>query len=87
LAGYIFGKNDQKLKIDMTSPVTQQETAEGDLLFQFFMPKEWTLETLPKPDDSRVTLKLLPERRFFSERYVGGWSQALYQQELSNLRN
>ena len=71
----------------MTSPVTQQETAEGDLLFQFFMPKEWTLETLPKPDDSRVTLKLLPERRFFSERYVGGWSQALYQQELSNLRN
>jgi len=87
LAGYIFGKNDQKLKIDMTSPVTQQETAEGDLLFQFFMPKEWTLETLPKPDDSRVALKLLPERRFFSERYVGGWSQALYQQELSNLRN
>lgn len=25
LAGYIFGKNDQKVKIEMTAPVTQQQ--------------------------------------------------------------
>jgi len=36
------------------------------------MPKGWTLDTLLRPADSRVNLKLLPERRFFSERYIGG---------------
>jgi hypothetical protein len=66
LAGYIFGKNDQNVKIDMTAPVTQQKISENEYLFQFFMPKGWTLETLPKPDDSRVSLRVLPERRFFS---------------------
>jgi hypothetical protein len=50
----------------MTAPVTQQKISEDEYLFQFFMPKGWTLETLPKPDDSRVNLKVLPERKFFS---------------------
>lgn len=49
------------------------------------MPKNWTLETLPKPNDSRVQLTMLPEREIFAERYVGGWSDSLYAKELKNL--
>jgi hypothetical protein len=42
------------------------------------MPAEWTLETLPKPLDSRITLKKIPERTLFAVRYHGGWSERLY---------
>ena len=41
----------------MTAPVAEYEVAPGKYAIQFFMPSEWTLETLPKPLDSRVNLK------------------------------
>jgi len=50
------------------------------------MPKEWNLSNLPKSNDSRIILKEIPERRFFAERYVGGWSDELYNQELNRLK-
>ena len=46
------------------------------------MPKGWTLERLPKPNDSRVTLKMLPERKLAAYRYTGGWSEELYNEEV-----
>jgi len=39
LAGYIFGGNSEKVKIEMTAPVTQQKVAEEEYLVQFYMPK------------------------------------------------
>jgi hypothetical protein len=42
------------------------------------MPAEWTLETLPKPLDDRVTLKKLPERTMFVVKYHGASSEKLY---------
>lgn len=69
----------------MTAPVNQQQVGEGEYLVQFYMPKEWTLNTLPKPNDSRVNLRLLPERKVFVERYHGGWSVSLYNEELSTI--
>ena len=46
------------------------------------MPKEWTMATLPKPNDPRVNLKQIPERTFIVEKYIGGWSESLYHKEL-----
>ena len=51
LAGYIFGGNDKKTKIQMTAPVNLQKVGEGEFAVQFVMPSEWTLNTLPKPND------------------------------------
>lgn len=51
------------------------------------MPKEWTLNTLPKPNDPRVNIRQLPERRVFVERYNGGWSMKLYNEELSSIES
>lgn len=82
LAGYIFGNNDQKVKIEMTAPVTQQQIGEGEYLVQFFMPKGWTLNSLPKPNDSRVNLRMVPERKLAALRYNGGWSEGSYNQEV-----
>lgn len=41
----------------MTAPVSEQEVGTGRYAIQFYMPHEWTLQTLPKPLDTRVALK------------------------------
>jgi hypothetical protein len=67
----------------MTAPVTQQEIAPNKYSIQFYMPSEWTIDTLPKPNDNRVTLKTIPARKLFVVRYHGGWSDNLYNKELT----
>ena len=75
LAGYIFGKNQKKAKIQMTAPVAEFQVDTGKYAVQFFTPPEWTLDSLPKPLDGRVTLKIVPERTMIAIRYNGGWSE------------
>jgi len=56
LAGYIFGGNTSQAGIDMTAPVGQ--TGEDGLwTVTFTMPREWTLETLPVPDNEAIRLR------------------------------
>ncbi len=66
----------------MTAPVAQQEVGEGEFLVQFFMPKGWTLDSLPKPNDSRVNLRMIPQRKVAAYRYNGGWSEGHYNEEV-----
>ncbi|RYY11478.1 MAG: heme-binding protein [Alphaproteobacteria bacterium] len=59
LASYIFGGNTTKSSIDMTAPVAQTKTidmtapvaqsrtTDGRWRIRFFMPENYTLETLP----------------------------------------
>ena len=97
LAGYIFGGNIASSKIAMTAPVTQAQKVEmtspvtqtqsgAHWKVQFSMPSKWTLETLPKPTDSRVTLRVVPERVVAVMRYSGTWSEANYQEHLTALK-
>jgi hypothetical protein len=91
LAGYIFGANVTSGKIAMTSPVTQAEVvtqtrAEARWVVEFSMPARFTLETLPAPNDSRVTLRAVPSSVVAVRRYSGTWSQESYDQNLSALR-
>jgi hypothetical protein len=97
LADFIFGKNQSQSKIAMTSPVTQQPSSErismtapvtqtkmnDNYLVQFVMPKEYTLDSLPQPLDSRITIREVPARRIAVHQYSGGWSEAKYQKELA----
>ncbi len=97
LAGYIFGDNRARTKIDMTAPVISQATSEkiamtapviqtknaSGYAYQFTMPKPYTLETLPKPNDKRVVLKEIPERRIAVHSYSGSWSEEHFKEELS----
>jgi len=87
LAGYIFGGNqgDQKIamtapvavaadegqKIAMTAPVAAERDSGGGWRIAFFMPSEFTLESLPKPNDARVTLRAVPGRRVAALRFSG----------------
>ena len=102
LAGYIFGKNhgERKIamtapvtqapaggaKIAMTAPVTQQSAGPRTWRVEFMMPSEYSLETLPQPDDPRVHLEAVPPRKVAAIRYSGSWSQKNYDKNLEKLR-
>jgi hypothetical protein len=98
LADYIFGNNKGARRIEMTAPVAQepariamtapvsQAPAPGGYLVQFTMPREWTLATLPEPNDKRVVLRSVPARTVGVVRYSGTSSQDLYEAKLASLK-
>ena len=71
LAAYIFGGNVSQESIAMTAPVTQTLSGEGNWIIRFMMPREYSLETLPKPNDQRVRLVTLPAIRVAVIRFSG----------------
>ncbi|MBE7440528.1 MAG: heme-binding protein [Spirochaetales bacterium] len=72
-------------KIAMTAPVTM-EVRDQSFIYQFVMPAEYTLETLPVPNDSRVVLKEIGQRSLAVHRYSGFWSEGSYLQKVNLLR-
>ncbi len=79
LAAYIFGANTTKKSIAMTAPVVQARVATevvamtaplvrtngaGDWMIRFLMPRAYSLESLPAPNDPGIELKTLPPSRF-----------------------
>jgi len=94
LYGYISGDNKKKQSISMTAPVGQeagsekiamtapvkQEQKDNQWRITFLMPAEYTLETLPEPNDNRVKLKADPGRLMAAVRYSGTWSEEGYEE-------
>lgn len=72
-------------KISMTVPVIQQEAGQrvaattpgtqtgnrNTWVVQFIMPSQYTLATLPKPKDARITLKEVPGNKVAVIRFSG----------------
>ncbi|MES9992378.1 MAG: heme-binding protein [Candidatus Thiodiazotropha sp.] len=91
---YISGGNQSRKKVAMTAPVSQQpmgekikmtspvgqRRVEQGWVISFMMPASYTLETLPQPDDPKVTLRQVPARRMAAVRYTGFWSEKSYMQ-------
>ena len=57
-------------KISMTAPVTMQQSA-GQWRMYFVMPANYSLNTLPTPNNAVVTLRELPESRAAVLRFSG----------------
>ncbi|MEN8929371.1 MAG: heme-binding protein [Flavobacteriales bacterium] len=73
LAGYIFGGNETREKIAMTSPVAMSL---GDSMEVMFMvPKKHTKATLPKPNSSSIEIKEEPEKTVAAIGF-GGYANA-----------
>ncbi|MFK7945805.1 MAG: heme-binding protein [Paracoccaceae bacterium] len=86
LAGYIFAKEREGEKIAMTAPVTQR--AEGDeWTVQFIMPDGYTLDTLPRPTGSRVTLSTEAPIRRAAIRFSGWWDDESFAAREAKLRS
>ncbi|XAM00387.1 heme-binding protein [Phycisphaeraceae bacterium D3-23] len=76
LAGYIFGGNEGDTSIAMTAPVVMEQDREGQdiamtapvvmeqtdagWVMAFVLPKAYTAENAPKPNDDRVTITTDP---------------------------
>ena len=92
LFGYISGENRSRKKVEMTAPVSQQANPEkikmtspvgqqpiGDKwAISFMMPASYTMETLPDPENPKVSLRQVPGRRMAVVRYTGFWSEKGY---------
>ena len=72
-------------KIEMTAPVTVIGEGPETYKVRFTMPKAYTMQSLPLPDDERVTLWEVPARRVAVREYSGTWSQDRYHEEKSIL--
>lgn len=58
-------------KIAMTVPVnTEQAEATGTYKISFVMPSKYTLDTLPTPNDNRVTLKEIPAHKVAVKKFT-----------------
>lgn len=87
LAGYIFGGNEEKKSIAMTSPVHMSFGESGSQM-SFVMPSGMTAESLPKPNDRGVKFSETKEMYVVALRF-GGWADdekmAKYAQQLIDL--
>lgn len=71
LAGYIFGGNDRKEKISMTSPVAM--SLEDTMTMMFMVPKKFNKESLPQPDQSQIEFREEPAKTVAAISF-GGWA-------------
>jgi DNA gyrase inhibitor GyrI len=86
LAGYIFAKERSGEKIAMTAPVTQ-EPGDGDSWrVRFIMPRDWSLEDLPRPAQEDVRLVRTEPRRMAAVRFSGAWQDAEMEKYEERLR-
>lgn len=101
LAAYIFWGNTTKESIEMTAPVIEKKSEKirmtspvidikwksSSRTIQFTMPKEYTMESLPIPDDTRVNIREIPRRKMAAFRYTGWvreWVAETKKQELKS---
>lgn len=97
LAGYIFGNNFSKQRIEMTAPVQAYQseriamttpvtvTGEDRFTVAFIMPSEYTLETLPQPGDNRILFQTIPAHQMATIRFSGYFKQNSIQKNKERL--
>ena len=91
---FISGKNKQKTKVKMTSPVVSQEIKMTSPVFSdfsnegfmaFVMPSEFSLESTPEPLDSRVKIEEVSARVLAVLRFSGSWSESHFEAKTKEL--
>lgn len=98
---YISGNNKSNLKIAMTAPVSQetpsdkikmtapvaQQKLNDKWVVSFMMPAFYTMKSIPKPKDSRISIRQIPVRQMAAVRYSGFWSEKNYLKNKSELQS
>jgi len=65
-------ENSQSEKIPMTAPVTQEAADKNnEWIVRFVMPGNYTLATLPKPNDARIRILEIPSYKTAIIRFSG----------------
>ena len=100
IADYIFGNNKVKLDIAMTAPVQQQESKKIAMTapvqqqsngeswqISFVMPSEYSMESLPEPNNDRVRLKEILTKKFVVIEFSGTSSNENINEHENKLMN
>lgn len=96
LFDYISGANKGSKEIEMTVPVTQsaeidmtvpvtQSSSDGKMIMRFFLPKQYSTQNAPDPDDKRVKIIDLPEEYFAVISYSGFASDSNFEKHSKTL--
>ena len=96
LFDYISGANKGSKEVEMTIPVTQskeidmtvpvtQSTTDGKMSMRFFLPKQYTKQNAPEPDDERVRIIDLPAEYFAVISYSGFASDGNFEEHYTEL--
>ena len=86
LAGYIFGGNEDKTRIPMTSPV-QMDINDTVSSMSFVMPSSYNQTNLPKPINPDVQLKETPDEYVAAIQFGGFASDKKLKRYSEKLRN
>lgn len=73
--------------IAMTAPVVQEPTARGSWIVSFVMPDGMSLDSMPRPAGSRVSLRDSPEHFAAALRFSGYTSTARVTEKETELRS
>ncbi len=97
LADFIFGNNTAQTEIAMTAPVDRttseaiamtapvDRTAKADKwIVAFTMPSKYTLDTLPKPNDKRVKIRVVPAKTYAVMRFSGAPRESIVEQRMQD---
>lgn len=99
LADFIFGNNTARTEIAMTAPVTRTpsqkiamtapvtRTASGNDTWTvaFMMPEEFTMETLPIPNNPDVSVREVPGETLATLRFSGNGSEQAHMRKQAEL--
>jgi hypothetical protein len=98
LAGFIFGDNIKRQKIEMTTPVQASQSEKiamtspvtvsgvGTYTVAFIMPAGYTLDTLPQPRDGSIRFREVPARRVAAIRFSGYFNEGSIEKHGEELR-
>jgi len=98
---YISGENQTRTKVSMTTPVAQkpagesismtapvsQKQVDDEWVVSFMMPAEFTLETIPLPNDPEVQIRAVPTHQMAVLRYSGRWTSKRYLEHKARLES
>ena len=97
LFDYISGANKGSKEVEMTIPVTQsteidmtvpvtQSTTHGKMSMRFFLPKQYSKQNAPEPNDERIKIIDLPEEYFAVISYSGFASDSNFEKHHKELK-
>jgi hypothetical protein len=86
LAGYIFGGNDAKKQIAMTSPV-HMDINDSISSMSFVMPAAYNADNLPKPNDATVSINKTADEYVAAIKFSGFASDEDIKNQTERLKN
>ena len=84
VASYIFGENSNKEEIAMTSPVVIKLHNKNEMAF--IMPKEYSLENLPRPNSDKIKIYNEPSNIRATIRYSGYSNSEIEAKKIQELK-